>query len=233
MEHESILIVEDEENIRELIKYNLEKEGYRTSCAGTGEEALAETRRRRPDLIVLDLMLPGVNGLDVCRKLKQDEKTREIPILMVTARNEDSDVVLGLELGAEDYIAKPFSPKVLTARIRAALRRTRTRMEKTDERILSVHGIVIDTVRFETTCGGKPVQLSVSEFSILAFLARNPGWVFSRGQIIAAVKGADYPVTERSVDVQILGLRKKLGEWGTYIETVRGIGYRMREEELP
>ncbi len=232
MAHETILIVDDEEDIRELIRYNLEKEGYKTICAKSGEEALAAARSSVPDLILLDLMLPGVNGLDVCGKLKQEGKTRSVPIIMVTAKTEDSDIILGLELGAEDYICKPFSPKVLVARIRAVFRRLRIRPEKMAQPILRVHDIMIDTLRFETTCGGKPVQLSATEFSILEFLARNPGWVFSRNQIIAAVKGNDYPVTERSVDVQILGLRKKLGESGEYIETVRGIGYRMREEMI-
>lgn len=228
---ETILIVDDEQDIRELLQYNLEKERYKTFCAKTGEEAIEEARKNHPDLIILDLMLPGIDGLEVCRRLKQDERTRRIPILMVTAKGEDSDIILGLEMGAEDYIIKPFSPKVLTARVRTIFRRGKTRESMIKEPVVNIHGISLDTQRFEVYLGKKQIQLSVTEFSILEFLCRNPGWVFSRGQIIGAVKGSDYPVTERSVDVQILGLRKKLEEHGKYIETVRGIGYRIREEE--
>jgi two-component system phosphate regulon response regulator PhoB len=230
MAHETILIVDDERDITELIRYNLEKENFKTITVATGEDALSEAKRVRPDLIILDLMLPGVDGLEVCRKLSQDEATRTIPILMLTAKSEDSDIILGLEMGADDYVTKPFSPKVLIARIRALLRRNREKEALKRETVIRIHGITIDTTRHEVLCDNSPLPLSVSEFSILEFLAKNPGWVFSRNQIIGAVKGEDYPVTERSVDVQILGLRKKLGEKGTFIETVRGIGYRMTEE---
>lgn len=230
MAHETILIVDDERDITELIRYNLEKENFKTITVATGEDALSEAKRVRPDLIILDLMLPGVDGLEVCRKLSQDEATRTIPILMLTAKSEDSDIILGLEMGADDYVTKPFSPKVLIARIRALLRRNREKEALKKETVIRIHGITIDTTRHEVLCDDVPLPLSVSEFSILEFLAKNPGWVFSRNQIIGAVKGEDYPVTERSVDVQILGLRKKLGEKGTFIETVRGIGYRMTEE---
>lgn len=230
MAHETILIVDDERDITELIRYNLEKENFKTITVATGEDALSEAKRVRPDLIILDLMLPGVDGLEVCRKLSQDEATRTIPILMLTAKSEDSDIILGLEMGADDYVTKPFSPKVLIARIRALLRRNREKEALKKETVIRIHGITIDTTRHEVLCDNVPLPLSVSEFSILEFLAKNPGWVFSRNQIIGAVKGEDYPVTERSVDVQILGLRKKLGEKGTFIETVRGIGYRMTEE---
>jgi two-component system alkaline phosphatase synthesis response regulator PhoP len=230
MAHETILIVDDERDITELIRYNLEKENFKTITVATGEDALSEAKRVRPDLIILDLMLPGVDGLEVCRKLSQDEATRTIPILMLTAKSEDSDIILGLEMGADDYVTKPFSPKVLIARIRALLRRNREKEALKRETVIRIHGITIDTTRHEVLCDNSPLPLSVSEFSILEFLAKNPGWVFSRNQIIGAVKGEDYPVTERSVDVQILGLRKKLGEKGAFIETVRGIGYRMTEE---
>ncbi len=230
MAHETILIVDDERDITELIRYNLEKENFKTITVATGEDALSEAKRVRPDLIILDLMLPGMDGLEVCRKLSQDEATRTIPILMLTAKSEDSDIILGLEMGADDYVTKPFSPKVLIARIRALLRRNREKEALKKETVIRIHGITIDTTRHEVLCDNVPLPLSVSEFSILEFLAKNPGWVFSRNQIIGAVKGEDYPVTERSVDVQILGLRKKLGEKGTFIETVRGIGYRMTEE---
>ena len=230
MAGERILVVEDDKNILELLQYNLSREGYRIIPARTGEEALRETRENSPDLVILDLMLPGIDGLEVCRTLKQGETTRYTPILMLTAKGEDSDIILGLELGAEDYMVKPFSPKVLVARIRTILRRSRALPDKNRESVLSIHGISLDTQKHEVTCAGNPAVLSATEFAILEFLVRNPGWVFSRNQIISAVKGKDYPVTERAVDVQILGLRRKLGNLGRHLETVRGIGYRMQEE---
>lgn len=230
MAKETILIVDDEQDILELIEFNLKKEGFQTATAATGEEVFRTVHSKPPDLIMLDLMLPGLDGRDVCRRLKQDERTRHIPILMVTAKTEDSDIIAGLEIGADDYITKPFSPKVLVARVRAVLRRTHRGSEPSAQATrVKIHGIEIDVARHEVFKRGEPVVLSVSEFAILEYLARNPGWVFSRSQIIAAVKGADYPVTERSVDVQILGIRKKLGAEGKHIETVRGIGYRMQE----
>lgn len=230
MAHETILVVDDEQDITELIAYNLEKEGYKTICVTTGEEAIDEAHKALPDLVVLDLMLPGLDGLEVCKRLKQDETTRMVPILMVTAKSEDSDVITGLEVGADDYVCKPFSPKILIARTRAVLRRSQKPHGADRETKIRIHNIVIDVSRHEVVCDGKVVSLSATEFSILEFLASNPGWVFSRNQIIDAVKGKDYPVTERSVDVQILGLRKKLGQYGRYIQTVRGVGYRLQAE---
>jgi two-component system phosphate regulon response regulator PhoB len=231
MANETILVVDDEADILQLIKYNLEKEGYKTVTTASGEDALMEAKRRIPNLIILDLMLPGVDGIEVCTRLRAYEETRAIPILMVTAKSEESDIITGLEVGADDYITKPFSPKVLVARVRAILRRSRRNpLTSGREPFVQIHDIHIDTTRHEVRIGDAPVALSVTEFSILEFLARNPGWVFSRNQIIGAVKGEDYPVTERSVDVQILGLRKKLGLRGSVIETVRGIGYRMKED---
>ncbi|MCF7945506.1 MAG: response regulator transcription factor [Spirochaetia bacterium] len=228
MSKETILIVDDEADIRELITYNLEREGYRIITAVTGEEALTKAQHEKPALIVLDLMLPGIDGLEVCRALSG----YEIPILMVTAKSEDSDIIIGLEMGADDYITKPFSPRVLVARVRALLRRHKKSLSpKAAQEKLSLHNITIDTAKHQTFINGETVELSVTEFGILEFLLRNPGWVFSRSQIIEAVKGADYPVTERSVDVQVLALRRKLGKKGEMIETVRGIGYRMLEEE--
>ncbi len=229
MAHETILIVEDEKDILNLIAYNLEKEGYRTIAAETGESALSLARKSDPDLILLDLMLPGLDGFEVCRSLKAEASSSDVPILMLTAKSEDADIVSGLEMGADDYMTKPFSPKVLVARIGAVLRRARHRNKTVRNNKLNVHDIEIDISKHEVHCGGGHIPLSVSEFLILAFLARNPGWVFSRNQIITAVKGEDYPVTERSVDVQILGLRRKLGSYGSYIQTVRGIGYRMQD----
>ncbi len=231
MAKKTVLVVDDEESIRKLISYNLEKEGYKTEAVSSGEKALSSAFEIVPDLIVLDLMLPGLDGMEVCRILSKDPRTSHIPILMVTARGDDSDVVSGLEAGADDYITKPFSPKILSARVGAVLRRKRKNMEGSDSgSVISIHGISINLNKHEVARGGKSISMSTTEFSILELLCRNPGWVLSRNQIISAVKGEDYPVTERSVDVQILGIRRKLGEQGKYLETVRGIGYRMAEE---
>lgn len=230
MARESICIVEDERDIAELITYNLEKEGYTVTVIRTGEEAISRISDVGPDLVLLDLMLPGVDGMEVCKRIKQSEATRKIPVIMLTAKSEDSDIIAGLEVGADDYLTKPFSPRILVARIRAVLRRTKDQEEADTQTRISIHGIEIDVPRHEVRCDGKSIALSATEFGILHFLSKNPGWVFSRRKIISIVKGDDYPVTERSVDVQILGLRKKLGDCGNVIETVRGIGYRMREE---
>jgi two-component system alkaline phosphatase synthesis response regulator PhoP len=230
MAKESILVVDDEQDILELIGYNLQKEGYQVTCVTSGEEAITRAQERHPDLIILDLMLPGLDGLEVCRHLKQQEETRAIPILMLTAKGEESDIIIGLELGADDYMTKPFSPKILVARIRAVLRRGRVKTAGLNKEIrINIHDIIIDTARHEVFSEGKSVSLSATEFDILILFSRNAGWVFTRNQIIDAVKGNDYFVTERAVDVQIFGLRKKLGSQGKYIQTIRGVGYRMKE----
>lgn len=223
-----ILVVDDEEDLLELVRYNLGKDGYDVTCVGSGEDALKEVRRQVPDLIVLDLMLPAVDGLEVCRRLKADARTREVPIIMLTAKSEESDMIAGLDRGADDYIAKPFSPRVLGARIKALLRRHDARREAEAEQTIDVHELSIHPGRHEVTLAGNPVELTYTEFALLQFLARRPGWAYTRTQIVDAVKGEDYPVTERSVDVQVAGLRKKLGTFGSYIETVRGVGYRFR-----
>ena len=228
MPNEKILIVDDEEDILELLKYNLSREGYKVSCAASGEETLRAVRSAIPDLIILDLMLPGIDGLEVARQLKNDVKTRDVPIVMLTAKGEEADIVTGLELGADDYITKPFSPRVLLARVRAVLRR-RVGESTDDTSALQIRKLEIHPGRREVLVNGEPVQLTFTEFGILNFLARRPGWVFTRSQIVDAVRGDDYFVTDRSVDVQIVGLRKKLGPAGTDIETVRGVGYRFRD----
>ncbi len=228
MAKEMILVVEDEEDILELIKFNLGKEGYRVAGAATGEAALKAARNNLPDLIILDLMLPGIDGLDVCKILKNDSKTQRIPIIMLTAKSEESDVITGLEVGADDYITKPFSPKVLIARVRAALRRKGGKDVK-DGATLRVHDIVIDPGRHQVTLAGRPVELTLTEFEILHLLARHPGWVFSRYQIVNEIHGEETIVTDRAVDVQIVGLRRKLGIQGAVIETVRGVGYKLKE----
>ncbi|MFM8378352.1 MAG: response regulator [Planctomycetia bacterium] len=224
----SVLVVDDEEDLLELVRYNLTREGYRVTCVATGEEALKAARKQPPDLIVLDLMLPAVDGLEVCRRLKSESKTRDIPIIMLTAKSEESDMVAGLERGADDYIAKPFSPRVLTARVKALLRRRENQVRAELETTIDVHELSIHPGRHEVTLAGQPLELTYTEFALLQFLAKRPGWAYTRTQIVDAVKGEDYPVTERSVDVQVAGLRKKLGEFGSYIETVRGVGYRFR-----
>lgn len=228
MSKEHILVIDDEEDILELVRFNLSREGYRVTCASSGEKALNLSRDGHPDLLVLDLMLPGIDGLEVARLLKQDSRTRTIPIIMLTAKGEESDVVTGLELGADDYVTKPFSPKILVARVRAVLRR-KTMEITAEEKVLKIHDLVIHPGRHEVLLKGEPLELTYTEFGILDYLARRPGWVFTRSQIVDAVKGEDYPVTDRSVDVQIVGLRKKLGPASLYIETVRGIGYRFKE----
>jgi two-component system phosphate regulon response regulator PhoB len=228
MAKEKILIVEDDEDIQELVNYNLSREGYQTRVVASGEEALTITRNMRPDLILLDLMLPGLDGLEVCRRLKNDAGTGHIPVVMLTAKGEESDIVVGLELGADDYMTKPFSPKILLARLKAVLRR-KAKEEKQDNAVLTRGELSIDPGRHEVLTGDERIDLTATEFRVLHFLARKPGWVFTRQQIVDAVKGEDYPVTERSVDVQMVGLRKKLGDYADYIETVRGIGYRFKE----
>lgn len=227
MAKEKILVVDDEEDILELLKFKLSQEGYRISCAASGEEALSRVRLEPPDLIVLDLMLPGIDGIEVTRELKNDPDTKDIPIVMLTAKGEEADIVTGLELGADDYITKPFSPRILLARVRAILRRKgKGSQDKTS--VIQIHNLVIHPGRHEATVNGDPVQLTFTEFGILNYLARRPGWVFTRSQIVDQVRGDDYYVTDRSVDVQIVGLRRKLGPAGEYIETVRGVGYRFK-----
>ena len=230
MSKERILVVEDEEDILELLRYNLSREGYQVACVMSGEEVLKKAVSEPLELILLDLMLPGIDGLEVTRILKNDSKTRGIPIVMVTAKGDEADIVTGLELGADDYITKPFSPRVLIARIRAILRRKTEKTLTDDKSFIQIHDIQIDPGRRHVSVKGRSVELTYTEFQVLNYLARRPGWVFTRSQIVDAVRGDDYPVTDRSVDVQIVGLRKKLGTCGNYIETVRGVGYRFREK---
>jgi len=229
MPKERILVVDDEEDILELVRFNLSKEGYQAICAETGERAVEMARSEVPDLIVLDLMLPGMDGLEVTKFLKKDPETQHIPIVMLTAKGEESDVVTGLELGADDYVTKPFSPKILLARIKAVLRRNLEDPPDGSE-VVKVRNLVIHSGRREVRVDGEPVDLTFTEFGVLSYLVRRPGWVFTRTQIVDAVRGSDYFVTDRSVDVQIVGLRKKLGSAGKYIETVRGVGYRFKEK---
>jgi two-component system alkaline phosphatase synthesis response regulator PhoP len=227
MHDTQILVVEDDEDILELVSFNLKKEGYKVKGVTSGEEALHEVRRKIPSLIILDLMLPGVNGFDVCKSLKGDPKTKAVPIVMLTARSEEADIVIGLELGADDYLTKPFSPRELIARVRAILRRSKTDISA-HEILEKIHDIEINVKRHEVLISGNQIKLTSTEFRVLRLLASRPGWVFTRDQIVGAVHDQEYAVTDRSVDVMIVGLRRKLGPSGQNIETVRGVGYRMK-----
>ena len=229
MARESILVVDDESDILELVRYNLMKEGYRVTCVKTGEDAIRSVKTRLPDLLILDLMLPEMDGIEVCRTLKANPETSQIPVLMLTAKSEDVDVVTGLEIGADDYMTKPFSPRVLIARVRAAIRRKRGE-GKLGDKVITMHGLTIHPGRREVTHGGKKIELTFTEFGILYLLASKPGWVLSRQEITESVGDGRLDVTDRAVDVHIAGLRKKLGaKAGALIETVRGVGYRFKE----
>ena len=229
MAKERILIIEDEEDIRETIRFSLEKEGWNDIVeAATGEDGIATALSFKPDIILLDLMLPGVDGISVCRELKSKDETRNIPIIMLTAKSDESDIVVGLEVGADDYITKPFSNKVLCARIRSVMRRGQT-SEADEENLVKRGDLTIDKDRRLASVGDFSLDLTYSEFELLYIMARKAGRVFTRNRIVNELRGDDYPVTERAIDVQIVGLRKKLGEYGKLIETVRGVGYRFQD----
>jgi two-component system, OmpR family, alkaline phosphatase synthesis response regulator PhoP len=231
MAKESILIVEDDRDIRELIDYNLSKEGFRTTCVSDGESASKITKSNNFDLCLLDLMLPDIDGLEICKTFKRDSRLASMPIIMVTAKGEESDIVVGLEMGADDYITKPFSPKVLIARIKTVLNRKKL-PSLHENKAINIGAILIHPGRREATINENILDLTFTEFQLLHFLASKPGWVFTRYQIVDAIKGADYPVTDRSIDVHIVGLRKKLGDYGKLIETIRGVGYRFSDKDI-
>jgi two-component system phosphate regulon response regulator PhoB len=222
-----ILVVDDEPDLLELVYYNLTRASYEVVCVKSGEEVLAYIQTQLPDLLVLDLMLPGMDGLEICKRLRQDQRTVMVPIVMLTARSEEADVVAGLELGADDYLTKPFSPRVLLARVKAVLRRKVSELDG-DGSLLTYGPLVIHPGHHEVRAAGQLIRLTPTEFRILQLLARRPGWVFSRYQIVDNARGDDAGVTERSVDVHIAALRRKLGTYGRDIETVRGVGYRLR-----
>lgn len=240
-ETKTILIVDDEEPIRQLIKYNLEREGFKTLQACNAIKALEKTLSEKIDLIILDLMLPDMSGLEVCRILKNDPKTTCIPIVMVTAKTEDADIVYGLEIGADDYVTKPFSPKILIARVKSVLRRAKQNAKDCEENRkgltrteIFAHDIKVCPLSHKAFKNGNPLILTASEFGLLYFMVQCPGQVFSRQQIINALKGDNYPVTERAIDVLVLALRRKLDEAGgnpDLIETLRGVGYRLKDLE--
>ncbi len=233
MSKQNILVVEDEEDIQQLVSYNLVRAGFDVDCADSGEEALQRVRNKKPDLLLLDLMLPGIDGSEVCRILRLEEPTRDLPIIMLTAKGENDDIMAGLDLGADDYITKPFSPGVLVSRVKVALRRKVEAVPPPASEpggIIRIHDLLIDPGRHEVKVDGALVDLTLTEFGILKFLAKRPGWAFSRQQIIDSVRGYEYMITPRAIDVQIFSLRKKLGETGTKVETVRGIGYRLKDK---
>ncbi len=227
-----ILIVEDDEDIQQLVSFNLIKAGFHVSCANNGEDGVRFLETEKIDCVLLDIMLPGKNGMEICRQMRAAEKFSSLPIIMITAKREEAEIIEGLERGADDYITKPFSPKVLIARVKAVLRRHPKENEQTlqdAEATLSIKDLKIYPERHEVFVHDQKINLTITEFAILTMLTRRPGWVFSRQQIIDAVRGHDYMVTPRVIDVQVFGLRKKLGEAGKNIETVRGIGYRFRD----
>jgi len=233
MKKKHILIVEDDTDIQQLVSYNLIRAGFNVTCADSGEEALDILRSESFNCILLDLMLPGLSGLEVCKYVRKQKEGHDIsvPIIMLTAKGEEEDIVAGLESGADDYITKPFSPKVLVARIKVVLRRSEENQDASDgsgQELIAIHNVTIDQGRHEVRLGEELLQLTMTEFGILTFLAKKPGWVFTRQQIIDSVRGYDFLITPRAIDVQIFGLRKKMRESGKMIETVRGIGYRLK-----
>lgn len=221
-----LLVVEDEQDLQELLKYNLTREGYTVSCTDSGETALNMVQQDPPDLILLDLMLPGMDGLEVCRNIKAHASTQHIPVVMLTAKGEETDVVIGLEMGADDYVTKPFSPRVLMARLKAVMRRPTSETEETEQPI-QIGSIRILPDRHDVQVNGSSIEMTATEFKLLQLLAKKPGRVFTRQQIIDGLHDGFAAVTDRSVDVQIVSLRRKLGEAEKLIQTVRGVGYRM------
>ena len=224
-----LLVVEDEQDIRDLLIFNLQKEGFKVESTDNGDSALSLIRKNNFDLVLLDLMLPGIGGFDLTRILKNDKKTSEIPILMLTAKGEESDIVKGLELGADDYMTKPFSIKVLLARINKILIKSSNRSDEVD--VLKYNSLSINLKARDVILEGKKINLTFTEFEILKLLASHSKWVYTRSEIINNIRGDDYIVTDRTIDFQIVGLRKKMGPVGKYIKTVRGVGYRFEDED--
>lgn len=227
MAKDKILVVDDEKDIIELIRYNLEKEGLKVITATSGEEAIRRSLNENPQLIVLDLMLPGIDGLEVCRILKRETKTSSIPIVMLTVKSDETDIVVGLELGADDYITKPFSPRILAARVKAILRRKEPKEEKAE--IIKIGPLTINLAKYQVSLKNKPLSLTSTEFKILAFLARNKGKVFTRDQLLDKAWKEESFVVDRTVDVHIRRLRQKLGSASYLIETIRGVGYKFKD----
>ncbi|MGQ0720343.1 MAG: response regulator [Candidatus Eiseniibacteriota bacterium] len=230
MAKERILVIEDEADIGELIQYNLAREGYWVSVIGDSEEGFDRVLSESPDLVILDLMLPGTDGLELCRRFKEDPVTRPIPIIMVTAKSEEADVIVGLGVGADDYVPKPFSPRELVARVRAVLRRGKLRPDVSGRERIVRNGLTVDSVRHQVTVDGRDVPFTATEFRLLHVLASHPGRAFTREQLLSRVIGEAAAVTDRNIDVHVRTIRKKLGKLRTHIETVRGVGYRFLDE---
>ena len=228
---EKIVVIEDEDDILEVITYNLKREGYEVITSTSGEDGLEKIEKASPQLVILDLMLPEIDGIELCRKLKSDPLTRSIPVIMVTAKGEESEVVLGLGVGADDYVTKPFSPRELVARVKAVLRRSRTRPEGDSRERIASGGIIIDPQRHDVQVDGEPVTLTATEFRLLHFLASHPGRVFTRDHLLSRVIGEDAIVVDRNIDVHVRAIRKKLGGQRELIETIRGVGYRFKDRD--
>lgn len=226
-----VLVIEDEADIRELIRYNLEQEGFKVREAGTGEEGLTSARKKKPDIILLDLMLPGMQGLEVCRRLRAMSETEDTPMIMVSAKGEEPDIVAGLEMGADDYITKPFSTREMVARVRSVLRRGIAARDEGQRAIAEVGPLEVDPSRHEARLDGEALQLTLAEFNLLQSLVGSPGRVFTRAQLIRNITGGDTHIVERNIDVHVRALRKKLGPHGDLIKTVRGVGYKIEDDD--
>ena len=226
-----ILIIEDDKDIRDLISFNLSKNGYKTILSKDGEKGIEKAKNEKPDLVLLDLMLPGIHGLDVCKILKTDSSLNKLSIIMLTALGQEEDIIKGLEAGADDYITKPFSFKILFARIKSVLRRKKTK-ESSNKDPVNLYGVKIDPQTRQVIINENELKLTFTEFQILYLLASHPGWVFTRYQIIDKIRSDNNSVTDRSVDFQIVGLRKKMNNLGKLIETIRGVGYRFKSKDF-
>jgi DNA-binding response OmpR family regulator len=224
-----ILVVDDEPDVLELLRHHLARDRYEVATAADGETALKEARRKVPDLVVLDLMLPGIDGLEVCRRLRSDPATSSIPIVMLTAKAEETDAVVGLAHGADDYVRKPFGVKELVARIAARLRHAGAQAAEEGKKVLRWGDLVVDSIKHEVTLRDEPIRLTMTEFKLLRHLVRNAGRAYTRNELLDAVIGQDAIVVDRNVDVHVASLRKKLGPYGRHLLTLRGLGYKFRE----
>lgn len=231
MSKTKLVVIEDEQDILDIITYNLEREGFKVFTAKDGNSGLSMVRKEDPNLVILDLMLPGIDGIEVCRRLKNDSLTSSIPVIMLTAKSEESDVVLGLGIGADDYLTKPFSTKELIARVKAVLRRGPLREDRGKGERIVFEGLKIDAARHQVYINEEPVYFTATEFRLLYFLASHPGRVFTRDQLLSRVIGEDATVIDRNIDVHIRSIRKKLQDARHLIETIRGVGYRFVDEE--
>lgn len=228
MTRQTVLIVEDEQSIADVLSYNIEREGFRVLYERHGRDALARARRDPPDLVVLDLMLPGIDGLQICRELRSDPRTADVRILMLTARSDETDEIVGFNMGADDYVTKPFAVKPLMHRIKALLRRGEDRTDRRDR--IALHGLEMDRIQHSVSCDGRELDLTPTEFRLLFTLASQPGRPFSRHDLLDTARGEDANALERTIDVHVRSLRKKLEPRDDLIETVRSVGYRFRRK---